>query len=139
MNGRLEAMLVAIEKQGVGTYIAYNKDGDEFTALGSGDTIAEAKEDFFNSIEEMKEVYQESGEEVPAVLMEKPTFKFDLASFFEYYSFINVTAFAKMIGINGSLMRQYKKGNTYISDAQLQKIQTFVNNMGTDFQGLRLV
>jgi hypothetical protein len=50
-----------------------------------------------------------------------------------------VTAFAKMIGINGSLMRQYKKGNTYISDAQLQKIQTFVNNMGTDFQGLRLV
>ncbi len=132
-------MLVAIEKQGVGTYIAYNKDGDEFTALGSGDTIAEAKEDFFNSIEEMKEVYQESGEEVPAVLMEKPTFKFDLASFFEYYSFINVTAFAKMIGINGSLMRQYKKGNTYISDAQLQKIQTFVNNMGTDFQGLRLV
>ncbi len=132
-------MLVAIEKQGVGTYIAYNKDGDEFTALGSGDTIAEAKEDFFNSIEEMKEVYQESGEEVPAVLMEKPTFKFDLASFFEYYSFINVSAFAKMIGINSSLMHQYKKGNTYISDAQLQKIQTFVNNMGTDFQGLRLV
>jgi predicted RNase H-like HicB family nuclease len=132
-------MLVAIEKQGVGTYIAYNKDGDEFTALGSGDTIAEAKEDFFNSIEEMKEVYQESGDEVPAAMMEKPTFKFDLASFFEYYSFINVTAFAKMIGINGSLMRQYKKGNTYISDAQLQKIQTFVNNMGTDFQGLRLV
>ena len=79
------------------------------------------------------------GDEVPAALMEKPTFKFDLASFFEYYSFINVTTFAKMIGINSSLMRQYKKGNTYISDAQLEKIQTFVNNMGTDFQGLRLV
>ena len=132
-------MLVAIEKQSDGTYIAYNKDSEDFTAIGSGDTIAEAKEDFFNRIEEMKEVYQESGDEVPAAMMEKPTFKFDLASFFEYYSFINVTAFAKMIGINGSLMRQYKKGNTYISDAQLQKIQTFVNNMGTDFQGLRLV
>ena len=50
-----------------------------------------------------------------------------------------MTTFAKMIGINSSLMRQYKKGNTYISDAQLEKIQTFVNNMGTDFQGLRLV
>ena len=87
----------------------------------------------------MKEVYQKHGDEVPASLMEKPTFKFDLASFFEYYSFINVTAFAKMVGINGSLMRQYKKGNTYISDTQLEKIQTFVNNMGMDFQGLRLV
>ena len=132
-------MLVAIEKQKDGTYIAYNSESDEFTALGTGSTIAEAKEDFFNSIEEIKGVYQESGEEVPASLVEKPTFKFDLASFFEYYSFINVTAFAKMIGINGSLMRQYKKGNTYISDVQLQKIQAFVNNMGTDFQGLRLV
>ena len=132
-------MLVSIVKQNDGTYIAYNKESDEFTALGTGDTIAEAKEDFFNSVEERKEVYQENGDEVPAALMEKPTFKFDLASFFEYYSFINVTTFAKMIGINSSLMRQYKKGNTYISDAQLEKIQTFVNNMGTDFQGLRLV
>ena len=110
-------MLVSIEKQNDGTYIAYNKESDEFTALGTGNTIAEAKEDFFNSVEEMKEVYQENGDEVPAALMEKPTFKFDLASFFEYYSFINVTTFAKMIGINSSLMRQYKKGNTYISDA----------------------
>ena len=132
-------MLVSIEKQNDGTYIAYNKESDEFTALGTGDTIAEAKEDFFNSVEEMKEVYQENGDEVPAALMEKPTFKFDLASFFFFFSFINVTTFAKMIGINSSLMRQYKKGNTYISDAQLEKIQTFVNNMGTDFQGLRLV
>lgn len=131
-------MTVAIEKQNDGTYIAYNKDCDKFTAIGSGDTIAEAKEDFFNSVEEMKEVYQEHGDEIPAELLEEPVFKFDLASFFEFYSFINVTAFAKMIGINGSLMRQYKKGNTYISNTQLEKIQNFVNTMGADFQRLRL-
>ena len=131
-------MTVAIEKQNDGTYIAYNKDCDKFTAIGSGDTIAEAKEDFFNSVEEMKEVYKEHGDNIPAELLEEPVFKFDLASFFEYYSFINVTAFAKMIGINGSLMRQYKKGNTYISNTQLEKIQNFVNTMGADFQRLRL-
>lgn len=85
----------------------------------------------------MKETYQEHGDEIPAELLENPVFKFDLSSFFEYYSFINVTAFAKMIGINGSLMRQYKKGGTYISDSQLEKIQTFVNRMGADFQSLR--
>ena len=131
-------MIVAIEKQNDGTYIAYNKDCDNFTAIGSGDTITEAKEDFFNSVEEMKEIYQEHGDDIPAELLEEPVFKFDLASFFEFYSFINVTAFAKMIGINGSLMRQYKKGNTYISNAQLEKIQNFVNTMGADFQRLRL-
>lgn len=131
-------MTVAIEKQNDGTYIAYNNDCDNFTAIGSGGTIAEAKEDFFNSVEEMREVYQEHGDEIPAELQEAPVFKFDLASFFEYYSFINVTAFAKMIGINASLMRQYKKGGTYISNAQLEKIQNFVNTIGADFQRLRL-
>ena len=131
-------MTVAIEKQNDGTYIAYNTKSDKFTAIGSGATIAEAKEDFFNSVEEMKEVYQEHGDEIPAELLEAPVFKFDLSSFFEYYSFINVTAFAKMMGINGSLMRQYKKGNTYISNTQLEKIQNFVNTMGADFQRLRL-
>ena len=131
-------MTVAIEKQNDGTYIAYNMDCNKFTAIGSGDTIEDAKTDYFNSIEEMKEVYKETGDDVPAEMLEAPIFKFDLSSFFEYYSFINVSAFAKMIGINSSLMRQYKKGGTYISGAQLEKIQSFVNRMGADFQSLRL-
>lgn len=131
-------MTVAIEKQNDGTYIAYNMECDTFTAIGSGATIAEAKDDYFNSLEEMKETYLENGDAIPTELLEEPVFKFDLASFFEYYSFINVTAFAKMLGINDSLMRQYKKGNTYISNSQLEKIQTFVNRMGVDFQNLRL-
>ena len=131
-------MVVAIEKQNDGTYIAYNLESDNFTVIGSGATISDAKADFSNSIEEVKEVYIANGDEVPAELLKTPVFKFDLSSFFEYYSFINVSAFAKMVGINSSLMRQYKKGNTYISNAQLEKIQNFVNAMGADFQRLRL-
>lgn len=132
-------MLVSIEKQNDGTYIAYNKDGEGFTAIGTGDTIKDAREDFFNSIEEVKESYKDRGINAPAALMETPTFKFDLASFFEYYSFINATAFARKIGINDSLMRQYKQGKTYISELQLQRIQTAINRIGADFQSLRLV
>lgn len=132
-------MIVAIEKQNDGAYIAYNTESEKFTAIGSGATIAEAKEDFFNSIEEMKVIYQEHGDEIPAELLEDSIFRFDLPSFFDYYSFINVSAFAKMIGINSSLMRQYKKGNTYISNDQLEKIQNFVNTIGDGFQRLRLV
>ncbi|MBR2155055.1 MAG: type II toxin-antitoxin system HicB family antitoxin [Bacteroidaceae bacterium] len=132
-------MLVSIEKQNDGTYIAYNKDGEGFTAIGTGDTIKDAREDFFNSIEEVKESYKDRGINAPAALMETPTFKFDLASFFEYYSFINATAFARKIGINDSLMRQYKQGKTYISELQLQRIQTAINSIGADFQSLRLV
>lgn len=52
---------------------------------------------------------------------------------------LNVSAFARYLGINETLMRQYKKGNTYISDAQLQKIETGIHQLGADFLGLRLV
>lgn len=132
-------MLVSIEKQDDGSYIAFNTDGEGFSAIGTGDTIREAKEDFFRSIEELKESCQAHGDEIPSAMLEAPTFKFDLASFFEYYSFINATAFARKIGINDSLMRQYKQGKTYISELQLQRIQTAINRIGADFQSLRLV
>lgn len=132
-------MTVTIEKQGDGTYIAYNTGSDRFTAIGSGENIDEAKSDFFNSIAEMIGVCKENGDIIPDDLLSEPSFQFDLSSFFEYYSFINVTAFAKMVGINASLMRQYKKGGTYISQSQLEKIQTFVNKMGADLMNIHLV
>lgn len=47
-------------------------------------------------------------------------------------------ALAKMIGINGSLMRQNKKGNTYVLKGQLEKIQNFMNTMGTIFNNSTL-
>lgn len=52
---------------------------------------------------------------------------------------LNVSAFARYLGINETLMRQYKKGNTYISDVQLQKIEDGLHRLGADFLGLRLV
>lgn len=74
-------MIVAIEKQNDGTYIAYNTEGEKFTAIGSGTTIKEAKEDFFNSIEEMKVIYQEHGDEIPAELLDAPIFRIDLPTY----------------------------------------------------------
>jgi hypothetical protein len=37
-------------------------------------------------------------------------YQYDLQSFFEYFSFLNVTEIAKRAGINPSLMRQYTRG-----------------------------
>ena len=49
-------MKVSIEKQSDGTYIAYNTDGEHCTLIGTGDTVKEAKEDFFNTIEEVRQL-----------------------------------------------------------------------------------
>ena len=132
-------MKVQIEKQSDGTYIAYNTTGDMVQLIGTGDTVAEAKTDFMNSIEEIIESYKEDAQPVPVELTEQPEFYFDVSSLFEYYSVINVSAFAKMVGINDSLLRQYKRGGTYISDAQLGKIEAGIHQLGQELSSLRLV
>ena len=131
-------MKVTIEKQSDGTYIAYNTEENESSLIGTGATVSEAKDDFFNSIQEVIETLEAMGEKVPDYLLGEPEFKFDLASFFEYYSILNVSAFARFVGINDALMRQYKKGNTYISESQLSKIERGIHTLGQEFASLRL-
>ncbi len=132
-------MKVSIEKQSDGSYIAYNVTGDKVQLIGTGDTVKEAREDFFNTIKEVKESYEELGDAIPECLSEPVDFRFDLSSLFEYYSMLNVSALGRYLGINESLMRQYKKGDTPISDAQLEKIETGIHRLGTELAALRLV
>lgn len=132
-------LIVTIEKQKDGTYIAYNTNGDEVTLVGTGNTVSEAKDDFFNSMQETIEACKENNIPVPESLNEEPVFKFDIASLFEYYSMINVSALARYLGINETLMRQYKKGDTYISDNQLKRIEDGIHVLGEEFTRLKLV
>lgn len=132
-------MKVSIEKQSDGSYIAYNTTGEKVQLIGTGDTVKEAKEDFFNSIEEVKESYADLGDEMPACLSEDIDFHFDISSLFEYYSMFNVSALGRYLGINPGLMRQYKKGDTPISDAQLEKIETGIHRLATELASLSLV
>ena len=132
-------MNVTIEKQSDGNYIAYNVGSDEFSVIGTGSTVAEAKEDFFNSIQETVEAFTETGNTVPAELKEAPKFSFDLSSLFEYYDFLNVSALARFLGFNETLMRQYKRGNTYISDKQLGKIEDGIHQIGAELNALKLI
>lgn len=135
----MEKFKVAIEKQEDGTYIAYNTNYDEATLIGSGATINDAKEDFTKSVESVRETLMQEDGKVDEIYKNPPEFHFSLASLFEYYSMINVSAFARFLGINESLMRQYKKGDTYISDVQLQKIEDGIHRLGAELTNLRLV
>jgi len=128
-------MEVRIEKQNDGTYIAYSVNVRGLSCIGTGDTVAEAKEDFANSLEELAE---DMTAEEKERLITKPVFHFDISSLFEYYKVINVSAFAKIIGMNDTLLRQYKKGNTYISDKQLSKIENGIHKLGQELCALQL-
>lgn len=132
-------MKVRIEKQSDGSYIAYNTTGEKVQIIGTGSTVKEAKEDFFNSIDEVKESYVEVGDDMPACLKEDIEFRFDISSLFEYYSMFNVSALGRYLGINDSLMRQYRNGSAQISDKQLEKIESGIHKLGSELASLRLV
>lgn len=135
----MERFIVLIEKDTDGTYIAYNTNGNGFVLIGRGNTVPEAKKEFANSMEEVAESEKERNGLVPEILTKSPEYKFSLPSLFEYYSVLNVSAFARFIGINDALMRQYKKGDTYISEKQLKKIEDGIHRLGEEFSSLRLV
>lgn len=132
-------MKVSIEKQEDGSYIAYNTDGEHCALIGTGNTVNEAKEDFFNTIEEVKSDYMERGGAVPAELEGTVDFHFDISSLFEYYSIFNVSALGRYLGINPGLMRQYKKGGVPISEAQLEKIESGIHRLANELATLSLV
>lgn len=87
-----------IEKGKDGTFGIFTPD-IQTTIIGEGRTVAEAKSDFENSVHEMFASYTENGEELPAELQGiEFEYKYDVASVFDYFDFINVTKFAQWAG-----------------------------------------
>lgn len=128
--------IALIEKGTDGKFTVYTPDINT-TIIGQGDNVADAKMDFENSVREIIDSYQ--GEVLPAELQEiEFEYKFDVASVFSYYKFINVTQFAKLAGINPSLMRQYKSGGTYISEQQASRIEQQLHSIGRELCSVHL-
>jgi predicted RNase H-like HicB family nuclease len=109
------------------------------TIVGEGKTVEEAKADFENSVEEIFRFYEEDGLDLPDELKDVQfVYRYDIASVFDYYNWINVSQFAKKVGINPSLMRQYRVGKTYISENQLNKIEHALHQLGTELVEIKL-
>jgi hypothetical protein len=110
------------------------------TIIGEGTTVGEAKADFENSVKEIIESFVESGKSLPEELLNLEfVYKYDLASIFDYYSWINVTQFAKVAGVNSSLLRQYKSGVAYISEEQVRKIEKAFHKAGKELASAQLI
>ena len=106
-------------------------DGDYsgFGLAGYGDTAEAAKEDMMKAYEEIKEMQAEEGKEMPELEF---IYKYDMQSFFNYFSFLNVTKVAELAGINASLMRQYTSGVTVAGQKQYDKIRVAVERISKE-------
>ena len=126
-----------IEKGRDGSYSVYSTTSS--VIIGEGNSVAEAKADFENTLNELLTTCREEGLSIPEDLVDVEfTFKYDIASVFNFFDFINVTKFAKYAGVNPSLLRQYKTQGTYISEAQASKIESALKRVGQELTTISL-
>ena len=123
-----------VERGSDGVYSIYTDAEVEGHGFGGfGGTVAEAKADFLESVEEAREMAAAEDGRLPegweTVEVE---YRYDLESFFNYFDWINVTQFARHAGINESKMRQYKSGSAFAGERTMEKIMTPIRKMGAE-------
>lgn len=121
---------VIIEKASDGYYSCYvDEDLPGFGLSGYGDTAEEAKEDMLQAYQEIKEDNAKEGKPTPELEF---AYKYDMQSFFNYFSFLNVSKVADLAGINASLMRQYTSGVAVAGQKQYDKIRVAVKHISQE-------
>lgn len=109
-----------IEKGKDGLYAIYMVDDlKDFGLNGTGKSVDEAKRDMLAAYAEIKEMLEAEGKEVPELEF---VYRYDMPSFFDFFDWINISKFAERIGMNASLLRNYKRGAKFASEEQCRKI-----------------
>ncbi len=114
-----------------GFNISYERpEGLEFVLAAAGQSVAEAKAEFFEMLEEYKQEYEQEGKELPSLGF---TFRYDVASFLNFYSkTFSLAGIARLTGINQRQLSNYLNGHRHASPATTQKISKAINNLGEE-------
>ena len=95
----MRKVLVTVSQASDGTFWCHTEKDVYGTGLNAvGQTVKEAKDDLLACLEEAKADYEESGKTAEQIEFR---YQYDLQSFFDYFSFLNVTEVAKRAGVTG--------------------------------------
>jgi len=109
--------------------------GVPFMILGQGKTITEAKQDFFDCLNDMKNCYKEDGKEFPEIEFE---FVYDVQSFLKYSPF-PLTWLSSATGINKKQLSHYTTERKKPNRTTLKKIQNAVHDFVIDYSQVYFV
>lgn len=132
---RMVEVIVETGKDGFGCFISKDSEYDSLGINGFGKTAKAAIDDFLICRDEVKLWFKEEGKEFPDVEFE---YIFDVGAFLSYYP-INVTAFAKYIGMNASLLRQYATGIKVPKGKSVERIRSGIATLAHDICAGRLI
>ena len=128
----MEKVLVTVSQASDGSFWCHTESDVYDCGLnGAGATVKAAKDDLLVCLEEAREDFVEHGGKPYDVEF---IYKYDLQSFFEYFSFLNVTEIAKRAGINPSLMRQYTRGIKNAGEKTYDRLAVCMAKITKDLQ-----
>ena len=103
----------------------------DFALAGYGNTAKQAIEDMYVAQKEIKELLEEEGKQMPELEF---VFRFDIGSFFDYYSYLNMSGVSKKAGVNASLLRLYAMGKHEPSQKRKQQILDCLRQISQEMQ-----
>lgn len=128
----MEKTLVIVSQAPDGTFWCHTESevyGGKLNSAGA--SVEEAKEDLQICLEDAKEAFLEEGGDDYEVEF---YYKYDLQSFFDYFSFLNITEIAKKANINPSLMRQYARGIKTAGEKTYDRLSSCMAKITKDLQ-----
>jgi len=131
---------VIIEKGKDGTYDACMEVHKDLTfgLLGQGKTVKEAIEDFYITFEDMKNLYQDTGQKFPENL--EFVFRYDVASFLAYYSnVLSLAGLERITGVNQHQLSHYATGHRKPGPKTIAKIESSLHRFGQEISQVSFV
>ncbi len=129
---------VIIERGNDGSYGAYiGSNNVSFGIIGDGETVQDAKNDFLNSYDEMKDYYAENNKNFTECEFQ---FQFDIASFLAYYgSILSLAGMERLTGVNQGQLSHYVTGHRKPSKKTIEKIETKLHEFGKELNQVEFV
>jgi hypothetical protein len=135
MKKKKVTLVIEASSTGFGIY------GEDFPVTAYGDTVEAAKKDLESVITDVLDFYKTEGVKRDPALNDgnlEIIFKYDIASIFNHFGMLDASGLAKKIGMNPSLLRQYKTGHALASDKQKKKIEEGLHDLGRALLSVRL-
>lgn len=127
-----------IERSNEGIYSIYIDDDKlSYGVSGQGDTVEQAKDDFFAAYEEMKEYYKDENKKFEEVEF---LFETDTASFLQYYSkILSLAGLERITGISQGQLSHYLNGVKKPRPSTVATIEEKLHNFAKELSQVKFV
>lgn len=118
----MKTVIAIIETGADHRFSIYSKDNTlPYGVIGTGDTIASAKEDFMLAYEEIKDYFREYGKKFVDVEF---SFRYDIPSFLQEFAYaFTLSGLERITGINQKQLGHYVSGYRKPSPKTIRKME----------------